>query len=90
MFLILGVGDRGVAHSRRGIAEEKEEHAAPCYDVEAVQSDEEAEGGAEPFPEGFEGDRGGGCPGRFRGFVVAGEEGRLLGCVGRVGGAVVG
>ena len=72
MSLILGVVDRGVAHSGTSVAEEEEEHTTPGNDVEAVERDQEAEGGAEPFPEGFESNGGGCCPREFGWWDVAG------------------
>jgi len=60
-----------VAHGRRGVDEEQEEHAAPGDDVQAVDHHEEAERGQEEFPEGFEPDDGGFAPGFLGGWVVA-------------------
>lgn len=65
------------AHCGRGVEKDQEEHAAPGDDVEAVEGDEEAEGGQEPFPEGEEADLGRLCPGLFRGLDVAVREGLL-------------
>jgi len=52
--------------------EEKEEHAAPGDDVEAVEDDEEAQGCEGKFPEGFKADFGGFAPGVFGWEFVAG------------------
>ena len=45
-----------VAHGGRGADEDEEEHAAPGDDVEAVDGNQEAEGGGYKFPKCFEAD----------------------------------
>ena len=45
--------------------EEEEEHAAPGDNVEAVEHNEEPEGGESEFPEAFQTDQGSFTPGMF-------------------------
>lgn len=59
------------AHFGCGATKKQEQHAAPCYDVETVDCDEEAERCAKPFPECFETNGGRFHPGLFRWFNVA-------------------
>lgn len=58
------IAGRG-AHGRRSIAQQQEQHSTPGDNIEAVEGDEEAGGGKEPFPEAFEADDGGLLPGNF-------------------------
>lgn len=60
---VLAVADGCPAHFGGGAAEDEEEHATPCYDVEAVDCPEEAEGCDEPSPECLEPYGPGFCPG---------------------------
>lgn len=57
---------RVVAHRRRSVTKEQEEHATPSNDVEAVDDDEKAERGDSEFAKGFEADDRGFTPGMFR------------------------
>ena len=76
-----------IAHGGSGIAEEEEEHAAPRYDVEAVDHNTEAERGEGEFPEGFEADDGGLARGVFgRVFVAIGVDAVGVGAKGGFGG----
>lgn len=57
---------RVVAHRRRCVAKEQEEHATPSNDVKAVEDDEKAERGDGEFAKGFEADDRGFTPSMFR------------------------